>query len=59
MRFMFTKFAARLVGFRRRRISHLLGYTGGESLEEIAVDHRILGLPIQPFSLWGPREARL
>jgi GNAT superfamily N-acetyltransferase len=58
MRFMFTKFATRLVGFRRR-ISHLLGYTGGESLEQIAVDHRILGLPIQPFSLWGPREARL
>ncbi len=58
MRFMFTKFATKFVGFRRR-ISQLLGYTGGESLEQIAVDPRILGLPIQPFSLWDQGEPRV
>lgn len=58
MRFMFTKFATKFVGFRRR-ISQLLGYTGGESLEQIAVDHRILGLPVQAFSVWDQGEPRV
>jgi GNAT superfamily N-acetyltransferase len=52
MRFMFTKFVTKLLGFRRR-ITELLGYTGGESLEQITISERIKDLPIQPYSLWG------
>jgi hypothetical protein len=52
MRFMFTKFVTKLLGFRRR-ITELLGYTGGESLEQITISERIKELPIQPYSLWG------
>jgi GNAT superfamily N-acetyltransferase len=53
MRFMFTKFVTKLIGFRRR-IASLLGYTGGESLEQIPMAREIHGLPILPYSLWGP-----
>ena len=55
MRFMFTKFATKVAGFRRR-IGTLLGYTGGESLDQIPISDRIKGLPIQPYSLWGSEE---
>ncbi len=54
MRFMFTKFVTKVLGFKRR-ISTLLGYTGGESLEQIVISDRIKTLSIQPFSLWGDR----
>lgn len=49
MRFMFTKFTTRLLGFQRR-IQELLGYTGGESLEQITLSPLIRSLPIQPFN---------
>jgi hypothetical protein len=52
---MFTKFATKVAGFRRR-IGTLLGYTGGESLDQIPISDRIKELPIQPYSLWGSEE---
>ncbi len=56
MRFMFTRFVTKVLGFRRR-IATLLGYTGGESLEQISISDQIKALPIQPWSLW-PSEKR-
>jgi GNAT superfamily N-acetyltransferase len=52
MRFMFTKFTTKFLGFRRR-ISRLIGYTGGESLEQIVLSEAVRNLPIQSYSLWG------
>jgi hypothetical protein len=52
MRYMFTRFVTKLLGFRRR-IGQLLGYTGGESLGQIAIDPGIRSLPIQSYA---PRE---
>jgi hypothetical protein len=52
MRFMFTRFVTKLLGFRRR-IGQLVGYTGGESMEQIVVDPAVLALPIQSYA---PRE---
>ncbi len=51
MRFMFTRLTTKLIGFRRR-IATLIGYTGGESLQQITFPDEVLGLPIQPYSLW-------
>jgi len=55
MCFMFTKFVTKVLGFRRR-ITKLLGYTGGESLEQISLSEQIKSLPIQPYSLWSSKE---
>lgn len=52
MRFMFTRLTTKLLGFRRR-ITQLIGYTGGESLEQITFSEAIKELPIQPYSIWG------
>ena len=52
MRFMFTRLTTKLIGFRRR-IAALIGYTGGESLEQISFSDRIKELPILPYSLWN------
>lgn len=52
MRFMFTRFVTKLIAFRRR-ISELLGYTGGDSLEQIVLSPEIAALPIQSYA---PRE---
>lgn len=52
MRFMFTRFVTKLLGFRRR-ISQLLGYTGGESLGQIALHPEIRNLTAQSYA---PRE---
>lgn len=57
MCFMFTKFITRLLGFRRR-IAELIGYTGGESLEQIVISEKIKALPIQSYSLWNAREEK-
>jgi GNAT superfamily N-acetyltransferase len=57
MRFMFTKFVTKVLGFRSR-ITKLLGYTGGESLDQILISDRIKGLPIQPYSLWSSKKAQ-
>ena len=49
MRFMFTRFMTKLVYFRRR-IASLLGYTGGDSLEQFVLTPEIGGLPIQSYA---------
>jgi hypothetical protein len=51
LRFMFTRLTTKLIGFRRR-IATLIGYTGGESLEQLSFSEDVLTLPIQPYSLW-------
>jgi hypothetical protein len=50
--FMFTRYVTKLLGFKRR-ISQLLGYTGGESLGQIALHPEIRELPAQSYA---PRE---
>jgi GNAT superfamily N-acetyltransferase len=57
MHFMFTKFVTKVLGFRRR-IASLLGYTGGESLDQISISNQIKNLPIQPYSLWWAKEEK-
>jgi GNAT superfamily N-acetyltransferase len=57
MRFLFTKFVTKVLGFRRR-ITTLIGYTGGESLEQISISEQIKALPIQSYSLWGLEEGQ-
>ncbi len=52
MRFMFTRLTTKLIGFRRR-ISTLIGYTGGESLEQISFDEKVKDMSVQPYSLWN------
>lgn len=49
MRFMFTRFVTKLIAFGRR-IGELLGYTGGESLEQVALDPAIASLPVQSYA---------
>jgi len=49
MRFMFTRFVTKFVAFRRR-IEALLGYTGGESLEQIILAPEITGLAAQSYA---------
>ena len=58
MRFMFTKFVTKVLGFRNR-IASLIGYTGGESLEQIHLSDRIKALTIQPYSLWSLKESEV
>jgi len=55
MRFMFTRLTTRLIGFHRR-IESLIGYTGGESLQQLSFDETIQRLPVQPYSLWKFEE---
>ncbi|MBU0651496.1 MAG: hypothetical protein KJ649_06365 [Proteobacteria bacterium] len=52
VRFMFTRFVTKLLGFRRR-IGRLLGYTGGESLEQIILAPEVRAMPVQSYA---PRE---
>jgi hypothetical protein len=49
MRFMFTRFVTKLIAFRRR-IGDLLGYTGGESMEQIVLAPEIATLPVQSYA---------
>ena len=58
MSFMYTKFATKVLGFQRR-ISSLLGYTGGESIQQIHISEQIRALPIQPFSLWDSGDNKI
>ena len=46
--FMFTRFATKLISFRRR-IGSLIGYTGGESIEQIALQPAISALPVRNY----------
>jgi GNAT superfamily N-acetyltransferase len=57
MRFMFTRFITKVLGFRRR-ITTLVGYTGGESLDQLSISDQIKALPIQSCSLWGSKEGQ-
>jgi GNAT superfamily N-acetyltransferase len=57
MHFMFTKFVTKVLGFRRR-IASLLGYTGGESMDQISISNQIKNLPIQSYSLWWAKEEK-
>lgn len=52
MRFMFTRYVTKLLGFRRR-IGQLLGYTGGESLGQIVLHREVRDLPVQSYA---PKE---
>ena len=52
VRFMFTRFVTKLLGFRRR-IGRLVGYTGGESLEQIILSPEVRAMPVQSYA---PRE---
>ncbi|MBU2551959.1 MAG: hypothetical protein KKB20_26350 [Proteobacteria bacterium] len=52
MCFMFTRFVTKLIAFRRR-IGELIGYTGGDSLEQIILPGEIAVLPVQSYA---PRE---
>jgi GNAT superfamily N-acetyltransferase len=58
MCFMFTRLTTKLIGFRRR-IATLIGYTGGESLEQISFLKQIKDLHIQPYSLWKLQQDRV
>lgn len=49
MRFMFTRFVTKLIAFRRR-IENLVGYTGGDSLEQISLSPEIARLPAQSYA---------
>ncbi|MFC1533509.1 hypothetical protein ACFL7M_09125 [Thermodesulfobacteriota bacterium] len=55
MRFMFTRFTTKLIAFRRR-ISELIGYTGGESMEQIVLSPEIASLPLQSYAPYDPVE---
>jgi GNAT superfamily N-acetyltransferase len=45
MRFLFTRFVTKFIFFRRR-IGELIGYTGGESTEQIELAPAIAALPV-------------
>lgn len=47
-RFFFTKFVTKLIAFRRK-IGELLGYTGGESIEQISLAPMVASWPIQSY----------
>jgi hypothetical protein len=49
---MFTRFVTKLIGFRRR-ISGLLGYTGGESMGQLSLGDTLASIPMQSYA---PRE---
>ncbi|MBN1848582.1 MAG: hypothetical protein JW932_08350 [Deltaproteobacteria bacterium] len=51
-RFMFTRFVTKFIAFRRR-IGNLVGYTGGESTEQITLPPEIARLPVKSYA---PRE---
>jgi GNAT superfamily N-acetyltransferase len=55
MRFMFTRFTTKLIAFRQR-ISDLIGYTGGESMEQIVLAPEIACLPIQSYAPYDPAD---
>ena len=52
MRFLFTRFVTKFIAFRRR-IGDLMGYTGGESTEQITLDVGIEKLQVKSYA---PRE---
>ena len=55
MRYLFTKYTTKLISFKRR-ISELLGYTGGESLERIRISETVKNIPVQSYTPRGMTE---
>lgn len=65
MRFLFTRFAQQLIEFRKS-IGELIGYTGGESIEQVTISAKVAALPAQfsapadlacdEFAIWGGRD---
>ncbi len=49
MRYMFTRYVTKLISFRRR-IGELIGYTGGESMEQISLAPEIASLEVHPYT---------
>jgi hypothetical protein len=49
MRFMFTRFVTKLLGFSHK-IRELLGYTGGESLDQITLAPEVAALKVQSYA---------
>jgi hypothetical protein len=49
MRLMFTRFVTKFIAFRRR-IAELIGYTGGDSLEQLTLPPEIAALPVQSYA---------
>lgn len=56
LRYMFTRFATKLISFRRQ-ISELIGYTGGESLEQLRISEKVKAIPIQSYTPRGLTQA--
>jgi len=52
MKFMFTRFVTKLIAFRRR-IGELIGYTGGESMEQLSIAPGIAAMPVQSYAPQG------
>jgi hypothetical protein len=52
MRFIFTRFVTKLIAFRRR-IGNLVGYTRGESIEQITLTPEVADLEVKSYA---PRE---
>ena len=48
MRFLFTRFVTKLIAFRRR-IGNLVGYTGGESMEQITLTPEVANLEVKSY----------
>ena len=48
MQFMFTRFVTKLISFRRR-IGTLVGYTGGESMEQIVLIPEVARLEVKSY----------
>jgi len=55
MRYLFTKYTTKLISFKRR-ISELVGYTGGESLEQIRISEHVRNIPVQSYTPRGMTE---
>lgn len=57
-RYLFTRLAVKLAGFKRS-IVKLAGYTGGDSIEQIAIPLPILSLPIQSYEPPAVKNKRI
>ena len=49
MRFLFTRFVTKFIAFRRQ-IGDLVGYTGGESTEQVVLDEKINQLQVKTYA---------
>ncbi len=56
MQYLFTRLTTKLIGFRRR-IANLIGYTGGESLEQLDFPEVVRQLEVQSYAPWNPEQA--